>query len=198
MVPLLLFVSFIAVATGLLALSQATLGVGILVVACFIAIVARIGQAHQQHLEVHGAAIRAERQQAWQLAHPDPVPAPTPADSRRSHKQEIAAGIGIVLLVLAVFAIQIYRSPGPTPARPYALDPLDVRVTPMQNGIRLENVGRDTYVTCRVEVGASAATVPSIAPGTATIPLESFAPAVSLSDAGSLTRTVRCESRTGA
>ena len=51
LIVLSLFVAFF----GLLTLSNATLGVGVMAGACLLAILARIAQAHQHHRELHPA-----------------------------------------------------------------------------------------------------------------------------------------------
>lgn len=56
MVTVLLVLSVIAAVFGLLSLSEATMGVGVLALACLLGIFARIAQAHQHHQETHGGA----------------------------------------------------------------------------------------------------------------------------------------------
>ena len=51
MVFLLGILSFLAVGAGLMLLSNATLGVGVVAAGCWLAIIARVAQAHQQHEE---------------------------------------------------------------------------------------------------------------------------------------------------
>ncbi|MGD1146939.1 MAG: hypothetical protein ABR961_03180 [Thermoanaerobaculaceae bacterium] len=48
----LILVALLAVLGGLMSLSQATIGVGIVALACFLAILARIAQAKEQHAEL--------------------------------------------------------------------------------------------------------------------------------------------------
>lgn len=48
----LMIVATLAVVFGAFSLSQATMGVGIITIGCFIAILARLAQAYQQHREV--------------------------------------------------------------------------------------------------------------------------------------------------
>jgi hypothetical protein len=52
-IVLLLILAFLAMASGFIFLSQATLGVGVIAAGCFLAIVARIAQAakHQEELK---------------------------------------------------------------------------------------------------------------------------------------------------
>lgn len=52
MVILLVILAFIALGIGLFTLSEATMGVGILAVGCFFAILARIAQASHHHNEL--------------------------------------------------------------------------------------------------------------------------------------------------
>ncbi len=52
MVILLVILAFVAIGIGLFTLTQATMGVGILAVGCFLAILARIAQASHHHNEI--------------------------------------------------------------------------------------------------------------------------------------------------
>ncbi|WP_208588000.1 hypothetical protein [Xanthomonas fragariae] len=49
MVTALVIISILAVAIGVLSLSQATMGVGVIAIGCFIAILARLAQASEHH-----------------------------------------------------------------------------------------------------------------------------------------------------
>lgn len=49
MIVVLVLIAIAVVAFGVMSLSQATLGVGIIAIGCFIAILARLAQAAEQH-----------------------------------------------------------------------------------------------------------------------------------------------------
>lgn len=49
MTVLLVIIAILAVVFGVLSLSQATMGVGIIAIGCFIAILARLAQAAEHH-----------------------------------------------------------------------------------------------------------------------------------------------------
>lgn len=69
-----LFLSLVAIAVavlGVLSLSQATQGVGLIGLACFIGILTRIGQAGMHREQQHKEAVAA-------LAAAQPVPQPPP------------------------------------------------------------------------------------------------------------------------
>ena len=60
MVPLLVVVAILAGGAGVMSLSQATLGVGLVAAGCLLAICARITQAHEQH-KLFSDAVDAEK-----------------------------------------------------------------------------------------------------------------------------------------
>lgn len=68
---LLVIVALVGWVIGILLLSQATYGVGVLAAACLFAILARMAQASRQHqemrrlIEAQGRALAAQGQVAW-------------------------------------------------------------------------------------------------------------------------------------
>ena len=100
MSTVLIVVSILAGLVGLLALSNATMGVGIMAGACLLAILARIAQAHEHHRELHPAKPFV----------PVPGPGSSPPDDEWTPPQPtpttpLQKGALIGLMVLVVVAI---------------------------------------------------------------------------------------------
>ena len=68
MVGILIILGILALAVGFLSLTEATLGVGIVGLACFLGILARIAQAHEhwqdQEKLLQGVVVRLEAEDA--------------------------------------------------------------------------------------------------------------------------------------
>jgi hypothetical protein len=102
----LLILGSVALVAGVLSLSQATSGVGLIAVACFFAICARIAQASPGHVTAAAARVDAEARDAaaWRAT-------PAVTDPQRGNRALVVVGglLGLVALVLVVaFGMRAY------------------------------------------------------------------------------------------
>jgi hypothetical protein len=170
MTALLVLLAICAGGLGLLFLSQATTGVGLIAGGCLLAIFARLVQAEQHQREWRERTGTATTPPAPSGTEPNPDPAAAVATPTHVAGREWATGV-VIIVAAAVLLIGLRQFlPLPASTAPTApavaqpsiggvLRPVRMRTRQTATGWRIDNVTNIAWAGCVAEVGVSKVTI---------------------------------------